>query len=41
MAMETHADFQGARIATALYTYGKNLRKILREDFKYADKLKR
>jgi len=41
MAMETHADFQGARIATALYTYGKNLRKILREDFKYADKLKK
>lgn len=41
IAMETHADFQGARIATALYTYGINLRKILKVDFKYDDKLKK
>lgn len=41
VAIETHADFQGSRIATALYTYGVNLKKILKEDFKYPDKLKK
>lgn len=41
IAIETHADFQGARIATALYTYGTNLKKIIKEDYEYHDKYKK
>lgn len=41
IATEMHADFQGARIATALYTYGYNLRKIIEKNFNYPDKIKK
>lgn len=41
VAIESMADFQGARIATALYTWGDNLKKVLKEDLKYPDELKK
>lgn len=41
IATEMHADFQGARIATALYTYGYNLQKIIFNVFKYPIKKKK
>lgn len=41
IATEMHADFQGARIATALYTFGFNLNKIIINEFKYLEKLKK
>ncbi|HDV0685957.1 TPA: hypothetical protein RHI37_003593 [Acinetobacter baumannii] len=37
-AMEAHADFLAGRMATALYTYGYNLRKIIEIDYKYDKK---
>lgn len=41
VAIESMADFQGARIATALYTWGDNLKKLLKEDLQYPDELKK
>lgn len=41
IAMESMADFQGARYATALYLWGKNLQEILRKNFDYTDGLRR
>ena len=37
-AMEAHADFLAGRMATAFFTYGINLRKIIEKDYKYDKK---
>lgn len=37
-AMEGHADFLAGRMATAFYTYGTNLQKIIKDDYKYDEK---
>lgn len=34
-AMEAHADFLAGRMATAFYTYGYNLKRIIEKDYKY------
>ncbi|HAV6046970.1 TPA: hypothetical protein JI284_19225 [Acinetobacter baumannii] len=40
-AMEAHADFLAGRMATAFYTYGYNLRRIIETDYKYDKKIQR